>query len=53
MTKFGLSQPVKRKEDVRFLTGAGRYIDDLTPEGALHAVFSAAPSPTPASPPST
>lgn len=35
MDKFGKSQPVKRVEDVRFLTGAGRYVDDATPEGAL------------------
>ena len=39
MDKFGKSQPVKRLEDVRFLTGAGRYVDDIAPEGALHAVF--------------
>ena len=35
MEKFGKSQPVKRVEDVRFLTGAGRYVGDVTPEGAL------------------
>ena len=29
MSRFGISQPVRRREDVRFLTGAGRYIDDL------------------------
>ena len=43
MEKFGRSQPVKRVEDVRFLTGAGRYVDDLVPEGALHAVFVRSP----------
>ena len=37
MEKFGKSQPVKRVEDVRFLTGAGRYVEDLVPQGALHA----------------
>ncbi|MBS0126103.1 xanthine dehydrogenase family protein molybdopterin-binding subunit [Thetidibacter halocola] len=37
MDKFGKSQPVTRVEDVRFLTGQGRYIDDIAPEGALHA----------------
>ena len=37
MQKFGKSQPVKRVEDVRFVTGAGRYVDDIAPEGALHA----------------
>jgi len=39
MDKFGKSQPVRRLEDRRFLTGEGRYIDDAAPEGALHAVF--------------
>ncbi|NNE52840.1 MAG: xanthine dehydrogenase family protein molybdopterin-binding subunit [Sulfitobacter sp.] len=37
MDKFGKSQAIKRTEDVRFLTGEGRYVDDITPEGALHA----------------
>ena len=37
--KFGLSQPLIRREDVRFLTGKGRYVADLVPQGALHAVF--------------
>ncbi|MEM8654046.1 MAG: xanthine dehydrogenase family protein molybdopterin-binding subunit [Pseudomonadota bacterium] len=35
MDKFGKSQPVKRREDVRFLTGEGRYVDDLAPANAL------------------
>ncbi len=38
MEKFGRSQPVRRLEDARFLTGQGRYVDDIAPEGALHAV---------------
>ena len=37
MEKFGKSQPIKRVEDVRFLTGKGRYVDDIAPKGALHA----------------
>ncbi len=37
MDKFGKSQPVRRFEDQRFLTGKGRYVDDIAPEGALHA----------------
>ena len=37
MDKFGNSQSVARREDVRFLTGAGRYIDDTVPAGALYA----------------
>ena len=43
MEKFGKSQPVKRVEDVRFLTGQGRYVDDTAPEGALHAYFFRSP----------
>ncbi|MEP1494654.1 molybdopterin cofactor-binding domain-containing protein, partial [Pseudophaeobacter sp.] len=37
MEKFGKSQPVKRVEDVRFLTGHGNYIEDCAPAGALRA----------------
>jgi carbon-monoxide dehydrogenase large subunit len=37
MEKFGKSQPVKRFEDQRFLTGHGRYVDDIAPKGALFA----------------
>ena len=43
MGKFGKSQPVKRVEDHRFLTGDGRYVDDIAPEGALHGVVFRAP----------
>ena len=39
MEKFGKSQPVKRVEDERFLTGGGRYVDDIVPDGALYAYF--------------
>ncbi|MDP4032704.1 MAG: molybdopterin-dependent oxidoreductase, partial [Pseudorhodobacter sp.] len=39
MSKFGRSQGVGRQEDIRFLTGAGRYVDDIAPEDALHALF--------------
>jgi len=35
MEKFGKSQNVARLEDVRFLTGGGRYVDDLAPADAL------------------
>jgi carbon-monoxide dehydrogenase large subunit len=35
MEKFGKSQPVKRTEDVRFLIGEGRYVDDIAPANAL------------------
>ena len=39
MEKFGRSQPVRRFEDHRFVTGHGGYLDDVTPEGAAFAVF--------------
>jgi aerobic carbon-monoxide dehydrogenase large subunit len=34
-----VGQPVRRVEDERFLTGRGRYVDDLDLPGAAHAVF--------------
>lgn len=37
--KFGQSQPARRVEDIRFLTGQGRYVDDIAPENALRAWF--------------
>ena len=43
MEKFGRSQGVTRVEDVRFLTGHGRYGDDVAPEGSLYAVFFRSP----------
>ncbi len=43
MTKFGVSQPVRRVEDSRFLTGAGRYVDDIAPEGAAFGHFLRSP----------
>jgi carbon-monoxide dehydrogenase large subunit len=39
MEKFGKSQPITRVEDQRFLTGHGRYVDDIVPKDALFAVF--------------
>ena len=36
MEKFGKSQSVLRREDDRFLTGRGQYVDDTAPQGALH-----------------
>ncbi|WP_431283996.1 xanthine dehydrogenase family protein molybdopterin-binding subunit [Humitalea sp. 24SJ18S-53] len=41
--KFGIGQPVRRKEDVRFLTGAGNYTDDLDLAGQAHAVILRSP----------
>jgi carbon-monoxide dehydrogenase large subunit len=36
MGEFGMSQPVRRTEDPRFLTGRGQYVDDIKLEGTLH-----------------
>lgn len=41
--KFGIGQPAPRREDRRFLTGTGRYVDDLTIAGALHGVIVRSP----------
>ncbi|WP_424931093.1 xanthine dehydrogenase family protein molybdopterin-binding subunit [Amaricoccus macauensis] len=43
MSKFGTSQSVRRREDDRFLRGAGRYIEDVMPTGSLHAAFFRSP----------
>src|SRR6516164_10654393 len=37
--RFGIGQPVTRKEDPRFLTGRGRYVADLDLARQGHAVF--------------
>lgn len=42
--KFGVGQAVTRKEDVRMLTGQGRYIDDIPAEGCLKAFLLRAPA---------
>ena len=39
----GIGQPVRRKEDVRLLTGRGRYVDDMAPPGLAHAVIVRSP----------
>ena len=43
MTKFGISQPVRRVEDVRFLKGEGSYVEDLALPGTVHAVILRSP----------
>ena len=35
--KFGVGQPVSRKEDDALVRGAGRYVGDYSPNGALEA----------------
>jgi len=37
--RFGIGQPVTRKEDARFLTGRGRYVADIDLVRQGHAVF--------------
>jgi carbon-monoxide dehydrogenase large subunit len=34
-----IGRPMARKEDARFLTGSGRYLDDIVPSGTLTATF--------------
>jgi carbon-monoxide dehydrogenase large subunit len=41
--KFGIGQPVRRVEDQRFVTGAGRYSADVMPDGRLVAFFLRSP----------
>ncbi len=38
MAKFGIGQPVRRVEDQRFLTGKGRYVDDIVLPGMCFGV---------------
>ena len=38
-----IGEPVKRKEDYRFLTGAGQYTDDIALAAQAHAVFVRSP----------
>jgi len=41
--QFGIGQAVRRKEDIRFVTGSGCYTDDLSLPGEAHAVFLRSP----------
>jgi aerobic carbon-monoxide dehydrogenase large subunit len=43
MKKFGIGQPIRRLEDRKFITGAGRYTDDIAPQKALHAFILRSP----------
>src|SRR5271170_5363683 len=38
-TKFGVGQPVPRKEDPTLLQGRGRYTDDLNLDGQAYGVM--------------
>ena len=41
--KFAIGQPVRRQEDLRLVTGHGRYTDDMTLPGAAQAFVLRAP----------
>jgi carbon-monoxide dehydrogenase large subunit len=41
--QFGISQPVRRREDVRLLTGGGNYTDDIVMTGQAYAHFVRSP----------
>ncbi|HSZ11367.1 MAG TPA: molybdopterin cofactor-binding domain-containing protein, partial [Rhizomicrobium sp.] len=41
--KFGMGQSVRRTEDIRFVTGQGRYTDDLRFDGELFVAFLRSP----------
>ncbi len=43
MSETGIGASVQRKEDFRFLTGQGRYTDDINRPGQLHAYFVRSP----------
>ena len=39
MAETGIGASVRRKEDYRFLTGRGRYVDDMNRPGQLYTIF--------------
>lgn len=41
----GIGAPVRRREDLRFITGNGRYTDDINQPGQLYAAFCRSPFP--------
>ena len=43
MSVTGIGASVRRKEDVRFVTGKGRYTDDINRPGQAHAYFLRSP----------
>lgn len=43
MGKFGTGQAIRRKEDQRFLTGTGRYTDDISLPNQAHVCFFRSP----------
>src|SRR3546814_4124254 len=43
MPDTGIGASVRRKEDFRFLTGQGRFTDDIDRPGQVHAYFVRSP----------
>jgi carbon-monoxide dehydrogenase large subunit len=43
MTGFGIGAAAKRKEDVRLVTGAGTFVDDISVAGTVHGVVLRSP----------
>ncbi|MDX3808945.1 MAG: xanthine dehydrogenase family protein molybdopterin-binding subunit, partial [Bosea sp. (in: a-proteobacteria)] len=43
MSATGIGAAVRRKEDHRFITGQGRYTDDVNRPGQAHAYFLRSP----------
>jgi carbon-monoxide dehydrogenase large subunit len=43
MSATGIGAPVRRKEDIRFITGKGHYTDDFDRPGQGHAYFIRSP----------
>ncbi len=43
MNRFGIGQPVRRVEDTRFLTGRGRYVDDIAMPRQAYAALVLSP----------
>ncbi len=43
LKKFGIGQPVRRLEDQRFVTGTGRYTDDISPVKTAYAFILRSP----------
>src|SRR3954451_18926685 len=43
MRQFGIGQPIRRVEDRRFLTGSGRYLDDIARPRQAYAALLRSP----------
>ncbi len=46
MTSTGIGAPVRRREDFRFITGSGQYVDDISRPGRPTPISSARPTRT-------